>query len=58
VINANALKGMDEYSASMVGAKNLYNLVLVDATAQHPRVFVLIVSLTFPKVKEKAVVFI
>lgn len=58
VINANVLKGMDEYSASMVGANDLYNVVLVDITVQNPRVFALIVSPTFPKVKVEAVVFI
>jgi hypothetical protein len=38
VINANVLKGMAEYSASTVGANDLYNVVLVDITVQNPSV--------------------
>ncbi|KAG1769513.1 hypothetical protein EV702DRAFT_1140906 [Suillus placidus] len=51
-INANVLKGIDEYPASMVGADDLYNLVLADTPVQNPRVFALIVSLALPKVKD------
>ncbi|KAG2042500.1 hypothetical protein BDR03DRAFT_996768 [Suillus americanus] len=54
-INANVLKGIDEYPASMVGENDLFNLVLADTTVQNPRAFALIVSLAFPKVKEIAV---
>jgi hypothetical protein len=49
---SNALEGIDDCPASIVGANNLQHLVFPNPSVENPRIPVLVVYLAFPKVKK------